>query len=126
MTADQGSQYWRLAEQDMAAAERLGGAEPLLEQALFHCQQAAEKALKSHIVTGGTTPPQTHDLLLLVSLGGLGHDAVLNADAALLRQYSVAPRYPVAGRSFDRAELAPALAAARRVLDRVQSVRGQV
>ena len=38
------------ANEDVLAAERLlGGAEPMAGTAVFHCQQAAEKALKGFL-----------------------------------------------------------------------------
>ncbi|MGH7449520.1 MAG: HEPN domain-containing protein [Longimicrobiales bacterium] len=124
MAADVASQFWRLAESDLASAERLSDAEPLLEQALFHCQQAGEKALKCLVAHRGAAPPPSHDLLLLVSLAGLADEAELSADALLLTQYAVAPRYPFPTRPYNIAELAPALAATRRVLERVRQMRG--
>ena len=32
----------------------------------FHCQQAAEKLLKAYLAANGTSPPVTHDLLLIL------------------------------------------------------------
>lgn len=125
MASDLASQYWQIAQTDFAAAQRLSESEPLLEQALFHCQQAAEKALKCLIALNGVTPPRSHDLLLLASLAMLPEETGLDADAALLTQYAVAPRYPVPLRQYSSAELAPALEAARRMLDRVRAVRGE-
>ncbi|MGH7506446.1 MAG: HEPN domain-containing protein [Longimicrobiales bacterium] len=125
MTADVEAQFWRIAQADLEAAERLAAEEPLVEQALFHCQQAGENALKCLIARSGSPPPRSHDLLLLAALSDLPADAALDADAALLTQYAVAPRYPLALRPYGEAELSPALAAARRMLDRVRAVRGE-
>lgn len=48
---DEARQWLRFAGEDMASAEQLFRASPpLLKQALFHCQQAVEKALKGFLV----------------------------------------------------------------------------
>lgn len=41
------------AEEDLAAARRLLQDDPLPTPAAFHCQQAAEKALKAFLVARG-------------------------------------------------------------------------
>jgi HEPN domain-containing protein len=62
----------------------------------FHCQQAAEKYLKSFLVSRGVKPERTHDLAQLV-------DACVRLDAALsilrpacvkLSDFAVDIRYP--------------------------------
>jgi HEPN domain-containing protein len=123
MTTDIAGEFWRLAQADLAAAERLAGEDPIVELALFHCQQAVEKALKSLIARRGTTPHRTHDLLMLLSLAGLPEDASTDEDAALLTQYGVAARYPFPTRTYHVNEVPAALAAARRILDRISSAR---
>ena len=49
---------WLLkADHDLAAAEKLsGGDEPLLDTAIYHCQQAAEKALKGFMTNALKRP----------------------------------------------------------------------
>ena len=57
------------AKLDLRAAERLLQSEPaLVEPALFHCQQAAEKALKGYLVWSDRTFSKTHDLIALLAL----------------------------------------------------------
>ena len=46
----------RAAEHDLAADP------PLLEDSLFHCQQAAEKTLKAFLTSRNTSFRKTHDL----------------------------------------------------------------
>lgn len=45
-----------------AAAVDLAADPPLVEDALFHCQQAAEKAMKAFLTAHDTTFRKTHDL----------------------------------------------------------------
>ena len=50
-------QWMTKAEHDLASAKRLGlGHQPILDTAAYHCQQAAEKALKA-ILAWKRTPP---------------------------------------------------------------------
>lgn len=112
-----------MARQDLDVA-RLAAAHdpPLLEPALYHCAQAAEKALKSVIVDGNLVPRKTHDLITL-RVHALSADPSLpvdEADAALLAEYAVDPRYPGSAGAYTGAELADALAAAERVLRAVE------
>lgn len=51
------------AENDLRGAEvDLDADPPLVEDALFHCQQAAEKAMKAFLTAHDTTFRKTHDL----------------------------------------------------------------
>lgn len=51
------------AQNDIRAAEALvGTSPPLLEEALFHCQQAAEKSLKRFLTWHGEPFRKTHNL----------------------------------------------------------------
>ena len=52
---------------DLASAEKLStGTDPILETAVYHCQQAAEKALKGFLASRGTRIQKTHDITLLL------------------------------------------------------------
>ena len=54
-------------ENDLRAAERLlGGDEPILDAAVCHCQQAAEKALKAFLALHESPFAKTHSLPALV------------------------------------------------------------
>jgi HEPN domain-containing protein len=61
-------QSWlRKALHDLEAARVLGATEPpLLDMAMYHCQQAAEKALKGYLVYWDQRPEKTHSLGLLL------------------------------------------------------------
>ena len=62
----------------------------------FHCQQAAEKILKSMLAFNGMDYPFTHDLLLLLeNVLKITDDAErLRDDLAILMPYAVEIRYP--------------------------------
>ncbi len=89
--------WWlRTALGDLATARALidiAGAAP--RQAAYLAQQAAEKALKATVALGGTEPPLTHDLLLLLkrSPGEAGLRDVL-VDIVALSAAQTAARYP--------------------------------
>lgn len=110
------------ASHDLGAARALAAlAEPLLDAAIYHCQQAAEKALKAWLQMQDEPFPKTHDLAKLVSQA-----AQLNGDfnqlalaAAALTPYASAFRYP--GGSFEpmpsRSEFDEALEHAQAIYD---------
>ncbi len=59
--------WLRKAASDLAAARLLGASSPaILDAAMYHCQQAAEKALKAYLVFYGESVPKSHDLGLLL------------------------------------------------------------
>ena len=62
----------------------------------FHCQQAAEKMLKSYVVGNKQEHPITHDLLLILEkILPLNSEAEnLRDSLAILMPYSVEIRYP--------------------------------
>lgn len=85
------------ANTDLRAAEiDLGARPPLLEDALFHCQQAVEKTLKAFLTCHDQPFRKTHDL---VELGGqcVALDSALETilqKAAPLTEYAWSFRYP--------------------------------
>jgi len=55
------------ARDDLGAARKLlAGSDPFAATAAYHCQQAAEKALKAMIASTGDAIPKTHDLRVLL------------------------------------------------------------
>ena len=58
------AQAWlRKADDDVRSAQvDLAADPPLIEDALFHCQQAAEKAMKAFLTAHDTAFRKTHDL----------------------------------------------------------------
>ncbi|MFQ5421533.1 MAG: HEPN domain-containing protein [Anaerolineae bacterium] len=89
--------WYKKAEQDLEATNRLlKGPMPLCDAAGFHCQQAAEKALKAFLTWKDIPFIKTHSLVALVA-------ACLSVDpefeqireaAVTLTPYAVASRYP--------------------------------
>lgn len=63
-------QHWlTIARRDLDSARVLGTVSPpIFETALFHCQQAAEKAIKGFLIFRDQRFPKTHELLPLVKL----------------------------------------------------------
>ncbi len=93
-------QWMALARQDLSAAEVLlahsSEAAGVAGIAAYHCQQAAEKALKALLVRHDARVVKTHDLNLLVELIA-DHSSVSESlvEAALrLSPFSTAYRYP--------------------------------
>lgn len=84
-----------LAREDLLAAERLLQGQPLISSALFHSQQAAEKALKAYLTFHQQPYPRTHDLGALIDLS-----ATVDPNFQLVEQigdkltpYAVVARY---------------------------------
>ncbi|MCL5961763.1 MAG: HEPN domain-containing protein [Chloroflexi bacterium] len=85
------------AEQDLEAAEvLLARRPPLIEPALFHCQQAAEKSLKAYLVWHNQPFAKTHDLVALLSLciSIEPQFTALEAATVALTPLAVSFRYP--------------------------------
>jgi HEPN domain-containing protein len=85
------------AANDLRSARILGGApDGPLDSAVFHCQQAAEKAVKAFLLYKGITPENTHDIRKLALRASL-IEARFNefiAMAAALTPYAWEYRYP--------------------------------
>ena len=97
---DDAKEWLSFAEADLGVAEHLNKTyhpKPL-EIICFHCQQAAEKAVKSIIVLNGSQGgiPKKHDLFLLLNqiknMVNIEENYYDYAD--ILAPYSVAMRYP--------------------------------
>ena len=108
--------WLRKAALDLRAAEvDLAADPPLFEDALFHCQQAAEKALKAFLTWHDVPFRKTH------SLEEIGHQceqidgslADLVERAAPLTEYAWLFRYPGAVEAVEKEETKEALQVAR-------------
>lgn len=119
------------AHEDFRMAE-LALQEEIFNQACFHSQQAAEKALKGLIMLQGGAPPRTHRLIDLLSLVMSASLAEFSTDIQLLDRFYIPTRYPDAlpGSLPDsmpiRDDAEEAMATARRVLEAVESARNDV
>ena len=98
----------------------------LLDTAIFHCQQAAEKAVKAFLVFKGIAPEKTHDIRRL-TLEAAIHEPRFNdlVDlAAGLTPYAWEFRYPgdLAETYPTREEYAEAIQHAQTIYDFVLSL----
>jgi len=104
-----------------AGAHDLTAEDPFCEDAVFHAQQAAEKAMKAFLVWHDTPFRKTHDL---AELGRQCADleptlAPLLQRAAPLSEYAWKFRYPGEQDESTREEAEEALALAREVYEAV-------
>ncbi|MDQ6834413.1 MAG: HEPN domain-containing protein, partial [Chloroflexota bacterium] len=88
--------WFAIAQRDLDSARRLAsGPNPYLDTAIFHCQQAAEKAVKGFLIFHNRDFPKTHDIRKVVALAETiepRSGAWLDA-AELLTPYATAFRY---------------------------------
>lgn len=122
---DEVAEWLAKAKRDLMAAEILIDHEPpVLDAACFHCQQAAEKALKAFWVWRSVQFDKVHDLAYLVDLC-VSQDprfGSLREQAESLTPYAVTFRYPGELADISRAEAADALGFAQTIWDFVQSL----
>jgi HEPN domain-containing protein len=87
--------WLRKADSDLANAELCAAAGKSLDTACFHCQQAAEKAIKAYLIANKAKFPLIHDLKRLLDDCSRLNSAfnALAADALRLTPYAVATRY---------------------------------
>ena len=96
--------------------------EGLLAEALFHCQQAGEKALKTLLTWHRQRFPKTHDLSELGPMCSAidGSFTGIATEAETLTKYAVRFRYPGSPYEPDTAETQEALQLATRVFEEVR------
>ncbi|MBI2432887.1 MAG: HEPN domain-containing protein [Candidatus Hydrogenedentes bacterium] len=114
------------ARHDLDTAHQISGLpQGHLDVAIYHCQQAAEKAIKGYLAFQDHPPERIHDLKRLVGLAA-GYDSafadLLNA-AVILNPYATAFRYPNEAPLLEptRIEFTEALEAATRLVQFVLS-----
>ena len=123
-------QAWlRKADDDLRGAQVDLAADPaLIEDALFHCQQAAEKALKAFLTAHDIRFRKTHDLDELASACE-GIDASLKAALDPARDLTVfawAFRYPGSDEAPPEAEAHDSLRLAQATVDAVRDRLGRL
>ncbi len=82
---------------DLTAARLLAKADPpILDVAIYHCQQAAEKAVKGFLFFNDQLPEKTHDVLRLVEVAITWNPSFSASLAAAdrLTPYATLYRYP--------------------------------
>lgn len=110
-------EWQRYATQDLASAEFLLTMKPQpLEIICYHCQQCAEKNLKSFMAYQGASITKTHDL---ISLNKTCREydssfAAIENDCLELTDYGVQVRYPFQ-LELTESDVALAIQAARRI-----------
>ena len=113
------------AAHDLASARKLAAdPDPYLDTAIYHCQQAAEKAVKAWLTFQGIRFARTHDVRELIAQCAETDPrftAWLEA-GQMLTPYATAYRYPDEQLMPDRAEFDEALAHAEKFCDFVRSV----
>ncbi|HDL85855.1 MAG TPA: HEPN domain-containing protein [Candidatus Acetothermia bacterium] len=87
------SRWLAFAKEDLQMAQ-LAMKERLYNQACFHTQQGAEKALKALIAERGKLPPKTHKLIDLISILCMPELEELRRDLLLLDRFYLPTRYP--------------------------------
>jgi HEPN domain-containing protein len=108
------------AEHDLGSARRLlTGDPPYLDTAVYHCQQAAEKALKAYLTLKDTPFQKVHDLSVLI-------DQCIELDnsfeqissiSEILNPYATVFRYPGDVLEPELSDAEEALRLANMVLD---------
>ena len=92
------SRAWLLkAHSDLHTAHQIGGLpDGHLDAGIYHCQQAAEKALKGFLVLHEISFEKVHDLGEIIQQAGKVNPAFQKYEnaAETLTPYSVAYRYP--------------------------------
>ena len=113
------------AQHDLAAARKLSAEpDPYLDTAIYHCQQAAEKAIKGFLVFHDQDFEKTHNLRFLATLA-MPFESEFSSwleAAKLLTPYSGMFRYPGEKLEPDRSEFEQALKAAEELYTFVLSL----
>jgi HEPN domain-containing protein len=111
------------ATSDLAtAAVLIEGAEPHLDTGVYHCQQAAEKAIKAWLTFRKMPFPKTHDLdaLLLIAMTDNRSLSALTDLATELTPYATEFRYPGELLHPSPEDAASALRCAREVVSTIR------
>jgi HEPN domain-containing protein len=113
------------AQHDLAAARKLSTEpDPYLDTAIYHCQQAAEKAVKGFLVFHDQDFEKTHNIRFLVTLA-IRFESEFSSwldSAKRLTPYSGMFRYPGERLEPDRPEFDQALQEAQGLYDFVISL----
>jgi HEPN domain-containing protein len=115
------------ARSDLGTARKLAsGPDAYLDTAIYHCQQAAEKAIKALLVQNDLRFEKTHDLEVLIARATpvAPELSKLLDQADQLTPYAVAYRYPGEQLVPSAEEFASALTAAEEVFACIESLVG--
>jgi len=99
---------WALkARHDLEAAHAVTDRpEPLFDIGSYHCQQAAEKAVKAYLALRDEPFPKTHDLVSLIDRASVHANEMSDWRESLgpLTRYATNARYPGLGVKADRSQ----------------------
>jgi HEPN domain-containing protein len=114
------AEWLRKAKHDLRSAHRLyTDTPPLLDTAVYHCQQAAEKALKGYLILHDIPFRKTHLLVPLVAECARvdpEFDELAEA-AATLTPFATDFRYPGEGLDPEQTDVVEAMQLAQIVVD---------
>jgi HEPN domain-containing protein len=114
------------AANDLVSAKKLSGADDPLDTAIYHCQQASEKAVKAYLCYAGAQIEKTHDVERLIKLAArhLPEFSQWLDEAEIVTPYATRFRYPMEDTPMEpeRPEFEEALDATQRLYDFVLSV----
>jgi len=91
------NEWLDFANKDISSAKYLLDMRPVpLEIICYHCEQAAEKALKGYLILHDMEPLRTHDLRLLCKMCANIDNTFdeISQSCVNLTVYGVQPRYP--------------------------------
>lgn len=95
--------WFAKADEDIRSAGLLLDTDPpLIDQAAFHCQQAAEKIIKGLLVASGLAAPRIHDIERLAERAEPLYPALkpIMDELAQTTAWNAATRYPDLGMSL--------------------------
>ena len=122
--------WLRRARDDLGAARKLlSGDDPFPATAAYHCQQAAEKALKAIIAGTGDPIPKAHDLRVLIARCIRIDPSLAELEDACdeLTPYATEFRYPTEVPDPGLGEVRSALELAERVAAAIEiRIQGQI
>jgi len=113
------------ASNDLKSAYKLmEGDTAILDTAIYHAQQCAEKALKAFLAFKQQTIRKTHDVAYLVDLCAEFEKkfSTLEQDAEILSPYNTAFRYPDILLEPDEEDVKDAVERAERIFEFVQAL----
>lgn len=113
-------EWLTLADDDLRLAElTMEDTEPAYWAAAFHCQQAAEKSLKSFLAYNEYHVEKTHDIEFLVKLcmKFLPEMEQFIETGATLSEYAVETRYPAARFEITKMKAEKAVETARNIYE---------
>jgi len=119
--------WYRKAASDLAYAELgLSSGETYRAGAVYHCQQAAEKAIKALFCLSGITPPRSHDLVHLIELLTPSLDLQnFLKEAEFLTPMATEFRYPGEWEEPSAATAELSLSCARRIFSEAERLIGE-